>query len=308
MTRGIIQVSTSGFAEKDARPLSLLRDAGYEVRLNPYKRKLTVAESQLLLPDVVGLVAGVETLNEDVFASAPKLKVIARVGTGMDAVDMAAAKERGIAVFNTPDAHIDAVAELALAGLLNGFRGQIGSDRAIRAGNWSRSMGRLLRGKTVGVVGMGKVGKALIRLLQPFQARLLAFDPYWDEDFAAERQVERVELAELLRCADAVSLHVPGGPRPLIGAAELAQMRPDLVLINTARGDLIEEAALVDFLKAHPAACAALDVFASEPYSGPLAALPNVLLSAHVGAYAEECRVDMEMQAAELCLRTLEAA
>lgn len=308
MTRGIIQVSTSGFAEKNAGPLKLLRDAGYEVRLNPYKRKLSVAESQQLLQDVVGLVAGVETLNEEVFASAPKLKVIARVGTGMDAVDMAAAKARGIAVFNTPDAHIDAVAELALAGLLNGLRGQIGSDRAIRAGNWSRSMGRLLRGKTVGVVGMGKVGKALVRLLQPFQARLLAFDPYWDEAFAAERKVERVELADLLRRADAVSLHVPGGPKPLIGAAELAQMRPDLVLVNTARGDLVDEAALVDFLTAHPAACAALDVFANEPYTGPLAALPNVLLSAHVGAYAQECRVDMEMQASELCLRALEAA
>ena len=309
MTRFVVQISTSGFAEKDAAPLERLRAAGCEVRLNPYKRKLTVAESQALLADVDGLVAGVEALNEAVFAAAPRLKVISRVGTGMDAVDQPAAAARGIAVFNTPDSHIDAVAELALIGLLNGLRQQMVSDRAIRAGQWERAMGRLLRGKTVGVVGLGKVGKALVRLLQPFRCTVLAFDPYWDERFAADFQVRRAELPELLAAADAISLHVPGSSgQALIGAAELALLKPDAVLVNTARGGLVDEAALLAHLGAHPQAQAVLDVFSEEPYRGPLAQLPNVLLSAHVGAYAAECRVDMELQAVDNCLKALGVA
>lgn len=302
----IIQISTSGFAEKDVRPLARLREADLEIRLNPHKRKLTVAESRLLLADVVGLIAGVEVLNEEVFAVAPKLKVISRVGTGMDAIDIPAARARGIVVFNTPDAHVDAVAELALAGLLNGLRGQMISDRAIRAGGWERSMGRLLRGKTVGVVGMGKVGKALIRLLQPFKTTVLACDPYWDEAFATQFQVRCVALDELLKVSDAISLHVPGSKgTALIGAPELMLLKPDAVLVNTARGGLVDEVALAGFLARNPRAAAALDVFSEEPYHGPLSALPNVLLSAHMGAYAEECRVDMEMQAVENLLRAL---
>lgn len=302
----IIQISTSGFAEKDARPLTRLREAGFEVRLNPYKRKLTIAESQALLADVLGLIAGVELLNDEVLAAAPKLKVISRVGTGMDAVDQQAAAARGIQVFNTPDSHIDAVAELALAGLLNGLRGQIPSDRAIRAGLWERSMGRLLRGKTVGVVGMGKVGKALIQLLQPFKVVVLAYDPYWDEAFAAQFQVQRVSLEQLLTNADAVSLHVPGSKGlALIGAPELALLKPDAVLVNTARGGLVDELALIEHLGRNPRGVAVLDVFSEEPYGGPLAALPNALFSAHVGAYAEECRVDMEMQAVENLINAL---
>ncbi len=224
----------------------------------------------------------------------------------MDAVDQAAAAARSIAVFNTPDAHIDAVSELALAGLLNGLRQQMASDRAIRTGRWERSMGRLLRDKAVGVIGLGKVGKALVSLLQPFRCTVLAFDPHWDAAFAAQYQVQQCCLAELLAQANAISLHVPGSPgQALIGAAELSRMKPDAVLVNTARGGLIDEAALCAYLAAHPRACAVLDVFAEEPYRGPLVQLPNVLLSAHVGAYASECRVDMEMQAVENCLKGL---
>ncbi len=302
----LVQISTSGFGEKDQTPLLRLRAAGFEVRLNPYRRKLTVAESQSLLAEAVGLVAGVEILDEAVFASAPRLKVIARVGTGMDAVDIDAAKARGIQVFNTPDSHVDAVSELALAGLLNGLRAQMISDRAIRAGAWERSMGRLLSGKTVGLIGMGKVGRALIRLLQPFHVTVLAHDPYWDESFASQFQVRRVSMDELLKNADAISLHVPGTKgMALLGAPELSLLKPDAVLVNTARGGLIDEAALLAFLSRNPRAVAALDVFSDEPYRGPLAALPNVLLSAHVGAYAEECRVAMESQAVDKLLHAL---
>lgn len=304
--RPIVQISTSSFAQRDGRPLEQLSAAGFEPRLNPYHRKVTVPESKALLANAVGLIAGTEALNDEVFNAAPHLKVIARVGTGMDAVDIPAAQARGIQVFNTPDSHVDAVAELALAGLLSGLRGTMESDRALRAGVWERRMGRLLRGKTVGVVGMGKVGKALIRLLQPFETTVLAHDPSWDESFARQFHVQQASLDELLSSADAVSLHVPGSKgSALIGGRELALLKPDVLLVNTARGGLVDEAALADFLIRNPRATAALDVFGEEPYIGPLTALANVLLSAHIGAYAEECRVDMEMQAVSCLLRAL---
>lgn len=302
----IVQISTSDFAAMDERPLRALEAAGFTWRTNPYKRRLTVEESKRLLVDAIGLIAGTETLNAEVLDAAPTLRAIARVGTGMDAVDAAAAQARGIQVSNTPDSHVDAVAELALAGLLNGFRGHLTSDRAMRGGAWERGLGRLLKGKTIGLIGLGKVSKALIRLLQAFKVTVLAHDPNWDETFASQFHVRCVALNELLGTADAVSLHVPGSRGvALIGAPELDLLKPNAVLVNTARGGLIDETALADFLIRNPRASAVLDVFDEEPYAGPLVNLPNVLLSAHVGAYAQECRVDMEMQAVENLLKAL---
>lgn len=301
-----ILISTSSFATSDPAPLARLAQAGVNVRRNPHGRKLTPDESRALLRDIDGLIAGVELLDESVLCAAPRLKVISRVGTGMDAVDQAAASARGIAIFNTPDSHTDAVAELALCGLLNGLRRHMISDRAIRIGGWERSMGRLLRGKTVGIVGLGKVGKALVKLLEPFRCVVLGCDLHWDEEFAARYGVRRVPLETLLAAADAISLHLPGnGRQALIDKAALARLKPDAVLVNTARGGLIDEPALLAFLQLHPQAQAVLDVFSDEPYRGSLAALPNVLMSAHVGAYAAECRVDMELQAVESCLSAL---
>lgn len=302
---GKVLITTSSFGEASAQPLERLRAAGFEACLNPHRRKLTVAESKTLLPGVVGLIAGVETLNEEVLASADSLKVISRVGVGLDSVDMEAAKKRGIPVFNTPDAHVDAVAELAFVGLLQGMRGAWTSSRSIASGNWERGMGRLLRGKTVGIVGFGKTGRALARLLAPFKARILALDPYWDEATAAQLGATRATLEQILDQADAISLHMPGQGGALIGAAELERSSKRVVLVNTARGGLIDEQALVAFLSANTGACAVLDVFGEEPYKGPLAQLPNTILTAHVGAYVEECRADMELQAVDNLLAAL---
>lgn len=303
-----ILISTSSFGAKDRAPLALLEEAGYEVQLNPHGRKLTVSESQTLLTEVDGLIAGVEILNEEVFDAAPNLKVISRVGVGMDAVDMAAASARNIQVVNTPDAHVDAVAELALSGLLNGLRKQVSSAIALREGRWERQMGRLLKGRSVGLIGLGKVGQALVQLLEPFGVTIRAYDPYWPEAFAEQYSVKKCVLAEVLAESEAVSLHVPGGGEAIISAPELSQIKPDCVLVNTARGGLIDENALFDFLTKNPNAMAVLDVFESEPYDGPLAKLENTILSAHLGAFAVDCRVAMETQAAENLLARLQTA
>lgn len=308
--RGIVAFSTSSFGKESAAPLDRVRAAGFELRPNPHGRTLTADEAAAHLADVVGLIAGTEKLTGDLLRTLPALKAISRVGTGMDNVDRAACEQLGIAVTNTPDAHVDAVAELTLAGLLALCRGITTSDASIRAGKFAKPMGRLLRGKTVGFVGFGKVARALARLLAPWETPLVAFDVHRDDAACAAHGVRHVGLDELLAAADVVSLHLPysKAAHHLIGAAELARCKPDALIVNTARGGLVDEAALVAHLTAHPKAGAYLDTFEQEPYTGPLAAVPNAVLTAHVGSYAREARIRMESEAVENLLRALGAA
>ena len=303
-----ILISTSSFGRSGRQPLDLLEQSGCDIALNPHGRTLTSAEAQTLLAEKDGVIAGTEKLTRDVLASVPRLKVVSRCGTGLDSVDLAAAKELGIRVFNTPDAHVDGVAELTLAGILDVMRMISQSDRGIRSGEWKKPMGRLLRGKTVGIVGLGRVGKAVASLLQPFGVWLLAHDPREDQAFAVPHGVSYVGLDVLLQEADVVTVHAPGAKGAILDAAALSRMKPSAIVVNTARGGLVDEDALADALEQGALAGAYLDVFAKEPYSGRLTALPNVLLTPHIGAYAVECRLRMENETATNLLRGLREA
>ena len=305
MTR-IIAISTSSFAGESSAPIDLLRERGFEVRLNPHGRQLTPEESRAFLEDVVGLIAGTEKLAGELLRAMPGLRCISRVGVGMDNVDHAAASELGIAVHNTPDAHVDAVAELTLAGLLGALRQVPDCHAGIRAGTWKKPMGRLLRGKTVGLVGFGRVGRAFARLLGPFDCPILAYDPATTDAAGASH----VGLDELVAASDVVSLHLPysAAAKHIIGAAQLAAMKGDAVLVNASRGGLVDEEALAAHLAANPRALAYLDCFEQEPYKGPLRELPNCIMTAHIGSYAREARERMEMEATENLLQGLERA
>ena len=307
MSKPIVAISTSTFGRVSEAPLARLADAGFEVRLNPHGRKLSEDEARAHIDGVVGLVAGTETLTEAVMASAPGLKVVSRVGAGLDSVDLAGAKKLGIQVFNTPEAHIDAVAELALGGILASLRHIAPTDRLIRSGTWKKPMGGLLRGRTVGVIGMGRVGRAMVALLAPFGVDVLAFDPVQDADYAAKAGVTYTELPDLLGRSDVVTIHVPfsAAVKGLIGASELALLKPTSLLVNTARGGIVDEAALLAHLQTNESASAYLDCFEQEPYAGPLAKLENVLLTAHIGSYAREGRVRMESEAVDNLLSVL---
>ncbi|HWM88464.1 MAG TPA: phosphoglycerate dehydrogenase [Kofleriaceae bacterium] len=304
---GIVAISTSSFAAETSQPLDLLRERGFEVRINPHGRPLTPDEARALLDGVVGLIAGTEKLGADLLRAHPALKVISRVGVGIDNIDLAAARELRIEVCNTPEAHVDAVAELTLAGLLAALRRVPDCHAAIRSGTWKKPMGRLLRGKTVGLVGFGRVGRAFARLLRPFECPIMAVDPMRDETSASGVGARYCDLATLLPACDVVSLHLPyeKAAHHLIGARELAAMREDAVLINASRGGLVDEEALAEHLRAHPAAVAYLDCFEKEPYTGPLRDLPNAVLTAHIGSYARESRERMEREAVENLLRVL---
>ncbi len=303
-----IAVSTSSFGRQDPRPLEKLRAAGYEVRLNPHGRQLERAETIALLDGAVGLVAGTEELDREVLLAATDLRAIARCGSGVDNVDHETAAERGITVDSTPEPPAEAVAELTLAGILGLLRHLPAADHALRQGEWSKPMGSLLRGRTIGLVGLGRVGKRLVELLMPFVCPILATDPVPDDWFAERHGIRFVELERLLAEADVVSLHLAPrrGGATLLDAERLAMLKPEAILVNTARGGLVDEAALHELLAGGKLAGAFLDVFADEPYSGPLRELPQVLLTPHIGSYAAETRVRMEEAAVELLLAALE--
>ena len=304
MSTSRILFSTSSFDTESNPHLRVLTDCGFELIFNPYGRRLTQPEAkELLQQGVVGVVAGVEPLTSDVLASAHALKVISRCGTGMDSVDVDAARERGIRVYNTPEAPADAVAELTLALMLNLLRQVSRSDRDMRAGQWKPLMGNLLRAQTVGIVGYGRVGRRVGGLTGAFGARVIAHDPSYTNE---ERGVESHTFEKLLAASDIVTLHfAPDTDRPVFNAARFAGMKNGALLINTARGTLIDEDALVTALQTGRIAGAALDTFSAEPYKGPLTAFPQVVLTAHMGSYAKESRSRMEHEAAANLIRGL---
>ncbi len=297
-----IFISTSSFAEYDKEPLKLLKDAGMNAQINPYKRQLTKDECLKHYKDIDGLVAGTEALTTEVLKSAPNLKVISRCGTGMDNVDLEAAKQLGIKVFNTPDGPTLAVAELVLGLMLTLLRHVPHMDRDIRAGKWQKRMGNLIQGKTVGIIGFGRIGQKVGELVQAIGAQLVYCDPAVNKP-----GYKKLSLDELLAQSDIVTLHLSGGSKgaPLLGDKELRGMKPGGWLINCARGGLVDEAALGLALQEGRLAGAALDVFTQEPYTGPLAKLDNVILTPHIGSYAVESRVQMEIDAVKNLIKGL---
>ncbi|MGH9465154.1 MAG: phosphoglycerate dehydrogenase [Thermoanaerobaculia bacterium] len=307
MNERIVAISTSSFARVDRRPLERLAAAQYTVRTNPHGRTLSHDETAALLAGAVGLIAGTETLDRALFAQATSLRVISRCGAGLDNVDLAAAAALGIVVRSVARAHVQAVAELTLAGILDVLRHLARGDRSIRAGAWEKPMGSLLTGKTVGIVGLGRTGKALVRLLEPFSVSLLATDPVEDAVFAAAFGVQYRALGELLQASDIVTLHLPYGEavHHLLDRDRLAAMKPGAALVNTARGGLVDEAALAEALAAGQLSGAYLDVFEREPYAGPLTVCETALLTPHVGSSAAEARAAMELEAVENLLEAL---
>ena len=298
-----VAVTTSSFAEFSDEPLRLLRDKKLEIVMNPHGRALTEDEAISLLAGCVGVAAGTEPLTRRVMAALPDLKVIARCGTGMDNVDLEAAKELGIIVNNTPDGPTRAVVELTLAFALDLSRNVRHMDAELRGGTWKKRMGNLIQGKRVGVVGYGRIGRAVADIFTLMGCEAAFFDPFVDKG-----NHPKCTLPELLGRSDVLSLHCakPKDGKALLGEAELAMLPKGALVINAARGGLIDESALAQALTSGHLGGAALDVFEREPYAGPLTALPNVILTPHVGSYAKEARVNMEIDTVKNLLQALD--
>ena len=299
-----VAIGPSSFAEEDDAPLRRLRAAGCEVVPNALKRRLTEPEIIVHLDGVEGLIAGLEPLNAKVFAAAKNLRAIARVGIGMDNVDLSAARARGIKVSNTPDGPTLAVAELTMAAMLALCRRLVTSNAALHAGEWKKQIGLGLVGSTILIVGFGRIGRRVAELSSAFGARIIVFDPAIQDDALPDGFTREPDLLAALPRADIVSLHA-GSNQTIFTAREIAAMRDGTILLNSARGELVDEPALLSALDSGKVAGAWYDAFAKEPYSGPLTKYDQVLLTPHVATYTRQCRLSMESAAVENLLRDL---
>ncbi len=253
------------------------------------------------------VVRGATKVTRRLLDAAPQLRWVARAGAGLDNIDVAAASEKGIGVLNVPGANAIAVAELVFGLLLGLFRQIPAADASMRRGEWEKGrwQGRELRGKTLAIVGLGKIGGAVAQRAKAFEMEVIGVDPIVSAADARAMGVEPVTFDELFPRADVLSLHAPMLPetKGMIGATELARMPRGAVLVNAARGALVDEAALVEALRSGQLAGAALDVYAEEPPKGsPLLSLPNVVPTPHIGAATVEAQEAVGEEIAKMLL------
>jgi len=302
-------VTPTSYGKNDPRLKSKLEEQVGEVVYNPTGKPLSSVEVARLLPGIDGYIAGLDTIDRTALQAADRLKVIARYGVGVDGVDLMTAKEMNIVVTNTPGANSVSVAELTLALILAMARQIPQGVAATRQGQFPRLTGLALEGKTVGILGLGSIGKQLARRLSSFDCRILAFDPYPDDEFAARYKVELAPQDRVLAEADFLSLQLPLLPetRGLVSQDFLAMMKPGAFLVNTARGELIDEDALLQALRSGHLRGAALDVFAQEPPDPghPLLALPQVIATPHLGSQTDGATNTMGWMAFNDCLAVL---
>lgn len=288
--------------------LQRLTDRGVVAIPNPTGATLTEDHLLGLVSDVDALIAGTEPVTARVLAAASRLRIVARRGVGLDSVDLVAATARGVVVTVTAGVLTDAVADHALALLLAVARQIARFDRLLKAGGWERSPSLEVSGRTLGIVGFGAIGRAVARRGAGFGMRLLACDVAPDARAAEALEVTLCGLDDLLAASDFVTLHVPLGPgtRGLIGEAALRRMKPTAVLINTSRGAIVEEAALIAALREGRLAGAGLDVFEGEPRPNPaLVQLENVVATPHVASHTAETLARMDRSCVEAVLAVL---
>ncbi len=301
-----IAITLSSFAEIDPAPLELLRKSGLETANNVLGRRLNKKETLELCKGCVGIIAGLEKYDSDLLEKLSGVKVISRCGIGVDNIDLNAAKRLGIAVKNTPDGPTQAVAELAIGLMLDTSRSISFMDRSLRAGRWNKTYGSLISGKTVGIIGLGRIGRRVAELLGGFNVSIIAHDTSPAASGNKPGKVKMAGLKYLLRHSDIITLH-PSGNTRVMDKEAIGMMKKGSYIINLSRGGTLDEKALYQALKTGRIAGAALDVFSKEPYDGPLAKLENVILTPHAGSYAKEARAEMELQAAQNLLDALGA-
>lgn len=302
-----VLVTPRSFGREEPALFDRLAAAGFEVVPNTTGGILTKAQMIEKIAPCAGLIVGVDPVDADVIAAAPALRAIAKYGVGVDNIDLEAAKARGIHVSRTVGANASAVADYAVALMLALSRKLLAIDRRCRAGDWSKITTLDVTGATLGLLGLGAIGKLVAKRAQGFDMKVLAYDVAWDEPYAQAHGIEYAEVPRILREADFVSLHMPLLPSTenFIGAAELAMMKPTAILVNTARGGLVDESALLDALRGGRIGGAGLDAFREEPPSPEWSSLDNVVLGAHCAASTRGASLMMGRMAAENLIRDM---
>ncbi|RMH56592.1 MAG: hypothetical protein D6679_08565 [Candidatus Hydrogenedentota bacterium] len=280
----------------------MLREAGFfvDTTLVGSTRKPSTEEKAELMKDAVAVVAGTDSYGASLLERLPNLRIISRVGVGLDNIDFSAASRLEIEVCWTPDAVSRAVAELTVGLIISTTRFVGKADRGLRRGEWKRYVGLEIHSRTLGIIGLGRIGKLVVPPMKALGAKIVANDIAPDHEFARKWGVEWRAREDLLAESDFVTLHVPLTKltKGMVNEAFLNRMKPTAVLINTSRGSVVDEPALYEALRKGGIAGAAIDVFEKEPYEGPLRSLENVLLTCHMGSCSDLARKRMEEEAA----------
>ncbi|MGW7750578.1 phosphoglycerate dehydrogenase [Streptomyces violaceusniger] len=302
-------ITTPTFARHSARPWQILEEAGAGPLRPREDAALPTAELLQHAAEADALIVGMDPITPEVMDAAPRLKVIAKHGVGVDTIDVAAAHARAIPVVCAPGSNSRAVAEYTFGLLLSATRSLATSHSAVAAGGWPKLFGPELHGKTLGIIGFGRIGRLLAGYARAFGMEPLAHDPYISEADVRAHGAEPAALDALLARADAVSLHTPPDPSgtPLLDHARLAAMKPGAILVNAARGGLVDERALAELLGSGHLGAAALDAFSTEPLPAdhPLREAPRTLLTSHMAACTPEANQAMGAMVAEDVVRVL---
>jgi D-3-phosphoglycerate dehydrogenase len=304
-----VLVTTPTFARFSDAPWHVFTEAGLTAERPCEDAALPRAELLARVGGAEALVVGLDPITADVMDAAPRLRVVAKHGVGVDNIDLDAARARGVRVVYAPGSNSRAVAELTFGLILAATRHIPAADAAVRAGAWPKPFGPELDGRTLGIVGFGRIGRLLAGYGRAFGMRVAAHDPYLAPAEIAAHGADPVDLDTCVTASDVVSLHLPGDPGapPLLDRARLEAMRPGSCLVNAARGGLVDEAALADLLNRGHIGAAALDAFAGEPLPGdsPLRTAPNTVLTPHIGACGREANRTMGAMVAEDIVRVL---
>ncbi|MEW5691869.1 MAG: phosphoglycerate dehydrogenase [Candidatus Hydrogenedentota bacterium] len=296
-----VLIDTYPFSVTSPTPLETLKKANCEI-INPAatkKIKLNRDEIKKYIKDVDAVIAGTEKYDDEILREANKLKVISRVGVGIDNIDFKATNRKNIAVYTTPDAPSLAVAELTIGLIINCARQVLNADRKMRQKKWHRYIGLDLEDRVCGVIGIGRIGKNVVRLLQPFNMKILVNDIKPDYEFIKKYNVKLTDKSTIYKKSDIITLHIPltRYTDNLINKKSLQKMKKRCIFINTSRGSIVNENDLFIHLKRNKEFYAALDVYEREPYYGDLRKLENIILTPHLGSCSEKSRSGMELTA-----------
>lgn len=305
-----VLVATRSFGSTSPKPWDVLTEAGVEVTKADMNIEMTEARLMELLSDVDGAIIGVVPMTAGVLQSAPRLKVVSMHGVGVDHVDLAAAAKLGIVIANCPGTNDQAVADLTLGLMITIARNIPQVDRQLRQGGWGRHSGNELWNKTLGLIGMGRIGRGVAKRALGFDMQVLVYDPYIRQEQIDLPGVRLTSLEEVIKEADFLSLHavLNDETRKLMNFDRFQMMKRSAYLVNTARGGLIDEQALHQALTTGLIAGAALDVYVDEPPVGsPLLELENVVLTPHIGAHTKEAIERMGVIAAKNVIQTLQS-
>ena len=303
-----VLITTVPFGKGNPLPIEMLENAGAKYLINPFNVRLK--ENQLidLIKDFDIIIAGTEPITKLVMESAKRLKLISRVGIGLDNVDLVHAKKLGIRVSYTPEAPAPAVAELTIGLMFSLLRSIHVANLEIHKGIWKRHYGRRIPEVTIGIIGVGRIGTRVLNQLMGFGTpKILVNDISPNPSLDQEYNLSWVTKEQIFREADLISLHLPltSLTKDMVCKEQLMSMKSNALLINTSRGGIINEGDLYSVMKSGHLAGAAIDVYNEEPYEGPLKDIERCLLTAHMGSMSVDCRARMEITAAEEAVRFL---